>query len=207
MWHKIRMMLAAVLAAACLSIAGVGPIQASAGWTHYHYDNAGPAFAPGGFCGLDQNIEITPAGATDEWDGPRIGNTVSYRLLERTTYNWKNLANGKSVLVRYDYVANELDTINPSWTNNVYSQPWYSNLPQSVSVWMTGTIESMAASDGAAIGDVGTMWLTERFNSNGDLVAAPRVMIFGSMPIHRGPYSMEEGAWTVGCTFLQKHLS
>ncbi len=199
------------LAAALLLIAALVPTAAarSAPWTHYTWPNAfTQSFAdlPGGsFCGA---VKAEASGVTEEYDGPRVGNTVQYTL----TKKWLNVftgPNGKTVTARVESVGLYTDTYNPAWPS--YEGPWLWGWPQFQTVSEAGLLWSLVASDGARLDDSGvaiTRWELGAPTPPyaGSVVSEKAVSLIGRHPIYRGGFSPDIQTWTVGCQFFMDHL-
>jgi hypothetical protein len=170
--------------------------------THYSWPNTGSQTFdwPGGFCGA---TSVTMSGSTEEWDAPRVGNTVGYTLFKK----WKNVFSGPSgsVTVRVHDVVVVKDVINPDWDNYI-GHSWWMGTPQSSTVTEVGVIWSMVASDGARLRDSGTAVTNWTFAAPGWVDSEKAIALHGRLPITRGGFDPSIGTWTVGCQFFMDHL-
>jgi hypothetical protein len=203
----MKRQLVALGAALLLIAALVPPVAArSAPWTHYTWPNVGTDTFdwPGGFCGA---VTAETTGVTEEYDAPRVGNTVQYSLVK----HWKNVfygPNDKTITVRVDDVATITDTYNPAWP--AYTGPAWSGWPQYSKAIEAGVVWSFVASDGARLNDTGVATTTWEFgppSEYGQMVLAEKaVSLVGHFPIYRGGFDPMIGTWTVGCQFFMDHL-
>lgn len=205
----MRRQLVAV-AAALMLIAALVPTAAahSAPWTHYTWPNAGTQTFdwPGGFCGA---VKAEASGTTEEYDAPRVGNTVQYTL----TKKWLNVftgPTGKTVTARVESVGLYTDTYNPTWPS--YQGPWLLGWPQFQTVSEAGLLWSLVASDGARVDDSGVAISRWELGAPtppyaGPVLSEKALSLVGRHPIYRGGFDPSIGTWTVGCKFFMDHLN